>query len=80
MSRGSGGSIMPFLGLIVLVLTISIGVIIFGTSMQTAYVETNYTAANLTLVPYELAFSWWSAVAILLLILAIGFAFWYFGR
>lgn len=78
MSRGRGGSLMPIIGLVVLVLTITIGVTIFGVSMQTAYVESNYTAGNLTTVPYELATGWWTAVAILALIIAIGFVFWYF--
>lgn len=78
MSRSRGGSLMPIFGLVVLVLTITIGVIIFGTTMQTVYIESNYTAENLTLMPYELASGWWSAVALLILILAVGFAFWHF--
>jgi amino acid transporter len=78
MSRSRGGSLMPIIGLVVLVLTITLGVIIFGTSMQTVYVESNYTAENLTLMPYELATGWWSAVALLALILGVGFAFWHF--
>jgi len=79
MSRGrGGGSIMPILGLIVVALVISIGVSIFGVSMQTVYVESNYTAGNLTTMPYELATGWWTAVAILALVLAIGFSLWYF--
>lgn len=78
MSRSRGGSLMPILGLIVVVLTITLGVIIFGVSMQTAYIESNYTAGNLTVIPYELATGWWAGVAILALIVAIGFVFWYF--
>jgi hypothetical protein len=69
---------MPVIGMIVLALTIALGVFIFGVSMQSAYVESNYTAANQTLIPYQLANAWWMGVAILVCILGMGFAFWYF--
>jgi hypothetical protein len=78
MSRGRGGSISPIVGLVVLVLTIAIGVIIFGTSMQSVYTESNYTADNQTLIPYQMATAWWGGVALLALIVAFGFIFWHF--
>jgi nitric oxide reductase large subunit len=80
MSRGGGGSIMPIIGLVVLGLVLSIGVIIFGASMQSAYVEGNFTAENETLIPYEIATAWYGGAAILVFILAIMFAFYYFMR
>jgi hypothetical protein len=78
MGRGRGGSLMPIIGLVVLSLVIVTGVFIFGMSMQAAYVETNYTAENLTLMPYEVQSSWWFGVAALMMILAMGFVLWYF--
>lgn len=69
---------MPIFLLVVLGLVFVIGVIIFGASMQSVYVETNYTAANLTVVPYEIQSAWWGGLAILVMILGVGFALWYF--
>ena len=78
MSRGRGGSLMPIFGLIILSLVFVIGVIIFGVSMQSAYVESNYTAEYTTLLPYELNVAWFTGAAILAMVIAMGFAFWYF--
>ena len=77
MGRGMK-STMPIIGLVVLALVFVIGVVIFGAAMQSVYAETNYTAENLTLIPYELQYSWWVGASILALIIGIAFAFYYF--
>lgn len=68
----------PMIGMLVVSFVIIIGVIIFGAAMQSAYVETNQTKENLTLVPYEIQSSWWIGVAIFTLIIAMAFAFYAF--
>lgn len=78
MGRGRGSGMMGIFLLLVLGLVFTIGVIIYGAAMQSVYVETNYTAENTTLIPYETQSAWWMGLSALVLILALGFALWYF--
>jgi heme/copper-type cytochrome/quinol oxidase subunit 2 len=79
MSRGRGqGSMLPLFAMIILAVTISLCVILFGASMQSEYIESNYTAGNTTLIPYEIHFGWWTAVTIIIIVIAFVFALWYF--
>jgi amino acid transporter len=71
---------MPIVAMVVLALVIVIGLIAFQASMMGAYDESNQTAEGVTLVAYETSYGWFVAMGLLGLILAIGFAFWYFWR
>jgi uncharacterized membrane protein len=73
-------STLPMIGLVVVAFVFVLGAIIFGAAMQSAYVETNQTKENLTLVPYEVQSAWWTGAAVLALIVAMAFAFYYFWR
>lgn len=73
-------SMMPMVGMVVLGLVFVIGIIIFGASMESAYVETNQTAQNLTLIPYEIQAAWWGGAALLVMIMGVAFALYHFWR
>jgi uncharacterized membrane protein YjgN (DUF898 family) len=79
MGRGTG-SLMPIIGVVVLAFVIIIGVIIFGASMQSAYLEAGNTseAEDKTIVSYDIQYGWWLGVGVLLIILGIAFALYYF--
>jgi hypothetical protein len=73
-------SSLPMFGMIVLGLVFVIGIIIFGSAMQSVYVETNMTAENMTLQPYMMQSAWWGGAAILAMIIGIAFAFYTLWR
>lgn len=71
---------LPIIGMVVLGLVFVLGIMIFGAAMESAYVETNQTAENLTLIPYEVQSAWWGGAAIIVMIIALAFALFMFRR
>jgi hypothetical protein len=69
-------NLLPIFALIALGLFITIGLVIFSATMQTADQDTNYTHTNLTYEPYVIANAWWFGVVALLAIIAIVFVLW----
>lgn len=69
---------LPIFAMVALALMIVLGIVVFGASMASVNAETNQTAVNATLIPYEIQYGWATGLGLLALILALGFTFWYF--
>lgn len=73
-------STLPIIALISVALIFVLGIVAFQAAMMEVNAETNFTRVNATLVPYEIEYGWFGGMALLALIIALGFVFWHFWR